>query len=513
MTLSSVMARNIAQSRSIALSNRAVLILISALFLAPSALFAAGLRALPSSLVLVGCIGSLALIAQRHTPQEASFLATPVNMRRFALCVMLACVIFVVGGELHLFYATYDWRIRDAVLADLTRSAFPVGYDVEGVGYLLRAPLGMYMVPAAVGHVFGLMGAHVALLSQNAIILGAIFYLLMSLGGGWPHLVILVLFGGLSLVGASLAYISVSNYRLDQLLNSGLDAWHPFFQYSSSIVQFFWAPNHALPAWWLATLLLLQARNEVDVATLGVSLAGALLWAPLAVIPVLVWLLYLAATDWRQHLLAWRTWIGVVVGACFLPVVIFMLIGSSEIAHGVTAEKPAFLSFYILFVSLQLPSALIVFLNRRLLSKPMFALFCVNAIILLVLPCFSFGPSNDLVMRGSIASLTVVAFDFGFLLGSPELSRKAKIAGYALVALGSASAVVEFARNIAYPRYDASDCSLMESYYALGGASIPTNYVARNAQIPDWLMDAKVSKPIVAKPRRCWTDGFGQSPR
>ena len=116
VTLSSVMARNIAQSRSIALSNRAVLILISALFLAPSALFAAGLRALPSSLVLVGCIGSLALIAQRHTPQETSFLATPVNMRRFALCVMLACVIFVVGGELHLFYATYDWRIRDAVL-------------------------------------------------------------------------------------------------------------------------------------------------------------------------------------------------------------------------------------------------------------------------------------------------------------------------------------------------------------------------------------------------------------
>ena len=82
-------------------------------------------------------------------------------------------------------------------------------------------------------------GRACSLLSQNAIILGAIFYLLMSLGGGWPHLVILVLFGGLSLVGASLAYISVSNYRLDQLLNSGLDAWHPFFQYSSSMVQFF----------------------------------------------------------------------------------------------------------------------------------------------------------------------------------------------------------------------------------------------------------------------------------
>jgi hypothetical protein len=507
------MARNVAQSRSVALSNRAILILVSALFLAPSALFAVGLRPLPGALVLAGCIGSLALIAQRQTTGESSFLAIPVDRRRLALCVVLASVILAFGGELHLFFATYDWRIRDAVLADLTRGGFPVGYDVQGAGYLLRAPLGMYMVPAAVGHVFGLMGAHVALVTQNAIILGSIFYLLMSLGGGWPHLVILILFGGLSLVGACFAYASAPGYRMDRLLNFSLDAWNPYFQYSSSIVQFFWAPNHTMPAWWLATLLLLQAKSEVDVATLGVSLAGAIFWSPLAVIPILIWLLYLAGTDWRRHLLAWRTWIGVGLGACFLPIAILMMIGSSEIARGVTAENPSFLPLYLLFIVLQLPSALFVFLNRRLLSTPLFALFCVNAVILLALPLFNFGPSNDFVMRGSIASLVVVAFAFGLLLSNPELSRKAKIAGYALVLLGSASAIVEFSRNIAFPRYDVSDCSLMESYYALGGVSVPTNYAVGNAQIPDWLMDAKVSEPLVAKPRRCWTDGFRQSPR
>ncbi len=513
MTLSSVMARNVAQSQSIALNNRAILILVSAFFLAPSALFAVGLRPLPGALVLAGCIGSLALIAQRQTTEGGGFLASPVNLPRLAVCVILACVVLMFGGELHLFFASYDWRIRDAVLADLTRGGFPLGYDVQGAGYLLRAPLGIYMVPSAIGHVFGLLCAHVALVGQNAIILGSIFYLLMSLGGGWPHLVILILFGGLSLLGALFAYATAPGYRMDRLLNFSLDAWNPYFQYSSSIVQFFWAPNHALPAWWLATLLLLQSRSEVDAATLGVSLAGAIFWSPLAVIPILIWLLYLAAADWRRHLLAWRTWIGVCLGACFLPVAIFMTIGSSEITHGVTTENPSFLAFYLLFIVLQLPSALFVFLNRRLLSSPLFALFCVNAVILLALPFFNFGPSNDLVMRGSIASLAVVAFAFGLLLCNPELSRKARIAGYALVLLGSASAILEFYRNIAFPRYDVSECSLMESYYALGGASVPSNYAVGTAQIPNWLMDAKVPQPKVAKPRRCWSDGFRQTPR
>jgi len=506
VTLSSTVTENVAHIRSSTLSNRAVLIFTSALMLLPSAFFAAGLKPIPAFLVLVGCIGSLALIAQRPAIVDGSILTAPVDARRLALCIVLACVILLFGGELHLFYASYDWRIRDAVLADLTRGAFPVGYDLEGAGYLLRAPLGMYMVPAAVGHAFGLIGAHAALLAQNAIILGAIFYLLMSIGRGWPHLAILILFGGLSLIGASLAYATATEYRLDRLVKFGLDAWHPYFQYSSSIVQFFWVPNHALPGWWLATLLLLQSRSEVDVATIGVSLAGAMFWSPLVVIPILIWLFYLAATDWRRYILVRRTWVGAALGACFLPVAIFMMIGSSQIAHGVTAERPAFMPLYVLFIALQLPSVLFVALYRRLLSKPLFALFCINAIILLVLPFFSFGPSNDLVMRGSIAALLIVAFVFGLLLCNPELSRKAKIAGYALVILGSASAIVEFSRNISYPRYELSDCSLMESNRALGGTGVPTNYAVEGARMPGWLMDARVLNPLVAKLRRCWAD-------
>ncbi len=501
-------------AKSMALNNRSIVLLVSLLLFAPTIIFALSLKILPAIALTVGSCGGLWVIATGRAQGDGAFMAAPVEARRYVACVAVALAIFVLGGETHLFYATFDWRVRDAVLADLAQRPFPVTYAVGDIFYTLRAPLGMYIVPGALGRIFGLMGAHAVMLIQNVVILGSVFYLLMSLGGGWRNLAVLILFGGLSILGAALAlgYASDPADRMDLLLSSGLDAWHPYFQYSSSIVQFFWAPNHALPAWWLATLLLLQARSEVDAATLGVSLAGAMLWSPLAVAGVLVWLLYLVATDWRRHLLDWRTWAGAVFGAGFLPAAIFMLIDSAGIAHGVTAEKPVFTMLYVLFIALQLPAALFVFLNRRLLSGLMFALFRVNVVILLILPLFNFGPCNDLVMRGSITSLVVVAFDFGLVLCHPELSRKARIAGYALVLLGSASALLEASRNVAYRRYDVSDCSLMESYYALGGKSIPNNYAVENARIPGWLLDPSGSTPLVAKPRSCWSDGYRAPP-
>ena len=134
------------------------------------------------------------------------------------------------------------------------------------------------------------------------------------------------------------------------------------FQYSSSMVQFFWVPNHALPGWWLATLLILKARSEVDIATLGVSLAAAVFWSPLVVIPIAFWLVYLAASDWRS-LLASRLWLGALAGACFLPIVLYLVLGSSKIEHGLGFDQPVFVPLYIIFMAAQIPAIRLVFQN------------------------------------------------------------------------------------------------------------------------------------------------------
>ena len=69
----------------------------------------------------------------------------------FGLCLL--------GGQGHLLYAAEDWLIRDAVVADLSASALPA-YAWNGATWVLRAPLGMYLLPGALGRLAGLGAAH-----------------------------------------------------------------------------------------------------------------------------------------------------------------------------------------------------------------------------------------------------------------------------------------------------------------------------------------------------------------
>ena len=81
-----------------------------------------------------------------------------------------------------------------------------------------------------------------------------------------------------------------------------------------------------------------------------------------------------------------------------------------------SAEKPDFLLFYLIFILLELPAAAYVALERHALRPELRILFATSVAILLILPLFHFGPSNDLVMRGSIPVLLIVAFAFGDIL-------------------------------------------------------------------------------------------------
>ena len=491
---------------SFAIRDRAIVAFVSILVFVPSALFATALRPIPALAVMAGCVGALSLLVWQTTTARTDGLGAPANLPRLAACVTLAFAIFLLGGETHLFFSTPDWLIRDAVLADLVRHGFPVAYRVGDADYLLRAPLGMYMLPAVVGRALGLFAAHMTLLVQNALFLGAIFYLMWSMGRGWRHLAVLILFAGLSWVGVLLRLASQQKPGVPFWLQWGLDGWHPLFQYSGSIVQFFWVPNHALPGWWLATLFLLQRRSSIDLATIGVSIAGLCFWSPLAIVPAVPWLLYSAVTNWRS-ILSPRIWIGLAAAACFLPILAYLVAASGSIAHGRTLDDPHFAFWYALFILLQLPALIFLAIFWRHVPRELRALVVVNALVLLALPCIHFGPRNDLVMRGSIASLAIVAFAFGSVL--VELTDKRAIgavAGWMLVLATLPSAVVEIGRALSTPRYALSACSLMEASRATGDSGVPTNYVAPRDSVPRWLLDADAASGVPIERRSCWPD-------
>ena len=362
------------------------------------------------------------------------------------------------------------------------------------------------MVPAFVGQTLGLFAAHVALLGQNAMRLGATLYLLMSLGRGWSHLAILIAFGGLSIVGA--LFLSAAGQRdyWPHLQRWSMDTWHPYYQYSSSIVQFFWVPNHALPGWWLATLLLLHKRSTVDVATVGVSVAALAFWSPLAVLPFVPWLIFVVATQLREVLLARRAWVGIVIAAAYLPILAYLLLAPGTIAHNSPLGRDDFLLWYVIFILFQLPVLRLVGAQWRDVPREWRALFVINGLILLVLPFFKFGPNNDLVMRGSITSLVIVAFVFGAL--APREKGKVFVAAvaYVLIAFGSVPAIYEVYRAITKPSYAISACSLQEASLAIDKKGLPSNYIAPATSVPDWLIDLRGVAPVGFADRPCWPD-------
>jgi hypothetical protein len=337
-------------------------------------------------------------------------------------------------------------------------------------------------------------------------LLGAILYLFNALGHGWRSVTVLLVFGGLNVIWRIV--VTMVLHQPDLLIDNTvpLDQWHPYLQYSSSITQFFWVPNHALPGWWVALLLLLLNQFEIDLAVLGVSVAGLVIWSPLAILPAVPVALAIVADKLPRTLLSMRTWLGVATGAAFLPVVVYVVAGAATIPHGVLYARPDFPAYYLVFVLIQLPALMFVASMRKNLKAELQRPFWVSGVILLLLPFFHFGPGNDLVMRGSIATLVIVAFCFAeVLFGAKRPRRLDYLVGLSILVIGCFPAVAEFARAIRTPAFRISSCTVMEEARALR-AGMPTNYVVAAKAMPAWLVPAPSHWPPETASRTCWPD-------
>ncbi|MFO1118097.1 MAG: hypothetical protein U1E28_20710 [Beijerinckiaceae bacterium] len=493
-------------------TQRGVVALISVLLFTPTLLFATTLRAPTATILIAGCLGALALVLQPCLSGDASFLDEPTDFRLLAGLIGFSAFLLVAGGALHLVYAPSDWRTRDAVLADVSRNWLPFVYDDQSGQYVLRAPLGMYMAPGLVGHAFGLAAGHVALWLQNSAMLGAILYVFARLGRGWRHAALMLAFSGCAALGVLIYWLLSDRTLLDHMVRYGMDSWNPYFQYSGSLVQFFWVPNHALPGWWLAALMILQARRQVDLATIGATIGAAMFWSPLAILPAVAWVALQALLSLRDSLTSRRLWALALAAPCFAPVAAYMVVGAGAIEHGVAATKPMFAVIYLVFVIAALAPAAYVLAYHEQLRPELRRPLVFSVVVLLLLPMFSFGPSNDLVMRGSIPALAILAFCFADVVLAPQSrAGRAFRAGVAIAILCLPSALYELARPTFRASYDISDCSLFEANAAMGMTGISANYVAPRSEIPNWLMDLSAAPSRASQARACWSDG-GEPP-
>lgn len=491
------------------LSNRAVLRLTAALFILPNALFAAVLSWPAALLVVAGC--ALGFATLWRTP-VAGVLAAPLDARALSLCLALAAALCVIGGEGHFFYAQTDWLWRDAVLNDLVKNGFSVLYRLDDRTYLLRAPLGMYLTPALVGRFLGLHAAHLALIAQNALALGAVLYLVAQIANvrRTPLVLLILVFSGADVLPNLVAALE-ETIRTGTFPALGVSEWWTNYwlkspiQFSSHLTQIAWVPNHMLPGWWFATLSLLYVRREVDLAALGVTFAALLMWSPLAMMGALPILALFALGLKLRDLVAPRLLIGAAGAAMLLPIVIYLTADAGAVPRTFLLATPGFALVYIAFLIVEIPQAGVIACAWDKVAPADRRLLILSIAVLVLIPLYGVGEANDTVMRASIAPLFILAFSFArvAVLTPRDNGPFATIIGV-MTLLTFATPMIVLKEALQTP-YAISDCNLLTTARKTAPQTLATNYFARSGKIPSWLMTLG-GAPLTVEDRKCWPD-------
>jgi hypothetical protein len=400
----------------------------------------------------------------------------PLTAGMTALCLALGLLWAGATGSHHLVYSTADWQIRDAVLRDLATGPWPVGYLDSDTGdhWLLRAPLGFYVPAGLVGHVAGIPAARAALWLWTGLGFGLALMAIALLartvspqrpGRGFAVMAgFFVLFHGLDLL---------PNIWLDWNFGTGPFAswgrggewWPRLFQYSGHVTAILWAPNHAMPAWLLALLLLRHWRSPGFARNLALPLAAGAFWSPLASAGAAA---LAVAMLLRQGLgVAWRALsIPNILAVVFaVPICLYLVAGTTKVPHGpLLILHPAgyALGVWALFLILEvlcwaLPAAILV---RG------WALWAAAGLLCL-LPGYVFGPGNEMTARGGMAPLAVLAVVSAAALLAPAVGRAQRTARAALITcsiLAAGGAVMEASLLVTKQPWPASDrCPLLEA--------------------------------------------------
>lgn len=486
--------------------SRIPLLVALGLVAAPNLIFLA--THLLSPLLAAVCVG-FAVAALYLVVRDLDRSRDAVDRPLLATCLGAAFVLCLLGGETHLFFANNDWLIRDAVLGDLVGHAWPVGYTYEGDATFLRAPLGLYLSPALVGKAFGLHAAHIALLVQNSVVFGCLFYCFAS---AFPTrrralwvLGVFIVFSGWDMIGEVL-------YRGPPAFGEHLEQWQGELQYSSHVTQMFWVPNHAASGWAFVAAYLFWRRERLSAASLIVVFGFCVMWSPLSMMGALPFVAMAVVTDAAKRRVTAQGVAQVALAALALaPIALYLITDSARVPHGEQALKPYFIVEYLPFLALEIvPSLVLLHLFKPVpigsfLRKDL----PVVIAILMACPLFRLGGA-DFVMRVSIPALAILALCVAdrtwFVL--EERVRWPIAKALIFLGIGAVTPFYEVARALITPTFAISSCNLMTA------SSVPPNngpmahYVARIAaagaldqilKMPDYALRAEPHPS-------CWPD-------
>jgi len=456
---------------------------------------------------IVGIVAALAIGAMVFYLARSVDLSATARLDVLSFCLALSVALCLLGGEGRFFYANDDWLIRDAIVNDLVLQHWPFVYQIDGQNFVMRAPLAMYMFPAAVGKLYGLYAAHLALLAQNAILFALIFYFIVPprLKSSQAALVIFifVIFGGLDILPTLGGYLRTGDFG-----NDHIERWAGLFEYSSHITQLFWVPHHAFAGWAFACLYLLWRRGCVHISVVVCATLYLAYWSPFAVIGAAPFLLYALISDWRVEKVGRADLIPVVLGAGPAALLwIYLIRGGSSVVHSFMFGEPNFWPIYFDFIYVEfVPYAAVLVALRPALIRD--ASFWIVVASLLLVPFYKLGESNDFAMRASIPALALLAATLATALteefeagNRPLWARLATI----ILMVGSITGAMEIRRALVRPPSPVGTCNFVQAWSQSSFNWIPmTSYLINIDAMPGWMRPQSPAVVAAGAPTQCF---------
>lgn len=453
----------------------AALLCALVLFLGSSQLLLLGFLGLASpALVLFQCALLIAFCASIVRTVTVTVPAT-----RLALCWLLAALVLLLGGEGHLFYANIDWQVRDAVLSDLVRWPWPYAYSIEGSLKVLRAPVGMYLVPAVVGKALGIDVANIALLIQNSAIVGLLLALgstlFQTMRGRCIALGVVLAFSGMDTIGAWL----VDRNSLWPFERS-IENWSRM-QYSSTITLAFWVPHHAISGWTGAVLFLLWQRRIIPLGAFLGTVPLCVLWSPLGVMGTMPFAMLAFVQAAKQGTLRWRDLLLPTAATILvLPSLAYLAADAGRVGIRLWTIPPL---VYLLFVAVEVAAVLLYVVasgGSRSVDK---ATLAVVAGCLALCPFVAIGEYFDFVMRASIPALLTLALVTAQCIATSGPSPWRTMVLFAL-AIGALTPAREVYRAFIYRSSPPGRCDVAAAWHESFSNFDKSTYFTRLAAMP-----------------------------
>lgn len=503
--------------------SQVALAVLFSLFLIPNIIFYCFEGLLGRSAVLVLALFAAGVLAafvfKSATKMESGEgLSTTV----IATCFAAALVLCLLGGEGRIFYANPDWQVRDPLYHDIVANLWPFKYAIGSLDqfFVLRAPVGIYLLPAVFAKLLGSRYEDLTFLLQNTIILGILFALVASLfnkSKQFYALIIFIFFGGMEIVGYSIqAAMSGHGFHPDHIEN-----WSSYFQYSSTITLVFWTPHHCFPGIAAGVLYAMWSRKRIPVAVLLASGPLIALWSPFASVGILPFALHATIVSLKSGERLSTVFPGpLVTGAvCLLPIGYLLSgtngmgwrLGLMPIMSSSSHAAQMAGAIYVLFVALQvLPFLLILFWKGR--YRITIAGICLMSALLLVFPFIHVGEGIDFCMRASIPAIAIMAIETIetlFSLGENKKSysdRFAFVGLLVILCLGSVTGLLEVRRAITHTPVEATGCNFVDGWNASGFWKLSyETYLADEKAMPAVFQLGKASVIRTGLAHSCWS--------